>query len=121
MWGAVGWEKGRELGPVPGAWLGVRGVRSWAGHFVGSRTALAGSPGVGAGESAGNPGSGVFWPGLRWKGGYRSHCSHLGWKSVHCLGAGWRRRYTAGKMLLSYTGLDRVKGYGSQDRLNGID
>lgn len=71
--GALHSGSGSKVGPVPGAWLEVPGVRSWAGHLAGIETALAGSTGEGGRERvARNPGSGVFWPGSRGKGGYRS-------------------------------------------------
>lgn len=60
IWRALGWGRGRKMGPVPGAWLEVRGVRSWAGHFAGISTALAGSPREEAGESGWESGKWSF-------------------------------------------------------------
>lgn len=61
IWGALHWGSGSKVGPVPGAWLEVPGVRSWAGHLAGIETALAGSTGEGgAGESGQESGKWSF-------------------------------------------------------------
>lgn len=64
--------KGEEAGACVGGLAWGAGVRSWAGRLAGIWTARAGSPGRGRERVAGNPGSGVFWPGSRGKGGCRS-------------------------------------------------
>lgn len=53
-------RESEEAGASSGGTAWVRGVRSWAGHFAGIRTALAGSLGEGAGESGRESGKWSF-------------------------------------------------------------
>lgn len=98
-------------------------MRSWAGHFAGIRTALAGSPGEGAGESGRESGKWSFLARIEREGRVPELMLPPPLE-VLSLGGEVAAALFSGENAASYTGLDRVKGMKSgqaETRVKGID